>query len=415
MSVIAAERTHTVAAPRFDAAFPPRAPVRVLTFLHSFAPGGVERVAARLHAAWSARGMDPRIVLADARLAPPRPLRNVQQVAAVPHRGALRRFVALARGLPALVRAQRPDILFCAGNTYTALAVVTRLALGPACPPIVAKISNCLVRPDMAPPVRTLYRLWLRIQGRYIDHFVGMAPAMRGEIGRLIGISQSRISVIADPALCTVDLARLAAARDTAVRDRPGRHYLSIGRLAAQKNFPLLLEAFARIAGKHDTLTILGEGAERATLERLAASLKITNAVRLPGHTDPLDRWLAEADMFVLSSDYEGVPAVVIEALAAGLPIVATDCCVSMRDLLGHGTLGEIVPTGDAAALARAMHTIADTTEIVAQRRAAAAQFTIDHAADQYLDLMQALVAARRTSAAAPALAYRAAALLPAE
>jgi glycosyltransferase involved in cell wall biosynthesis len=372
-----------------------RPSLRLLTFLYSFAPGGVERVAARLHAAWTAAGVDARIVLADDRVAPPRPLCNVGTIGAAPRHGGFARFVALARGLPALVAAQRPDILFCAGNTYTSLAVVLRLALGPACPPIVAKISNCLVRPDMTPPLRFFYGIWLRFQGRYIDHFVGLAPAMRDEIAQRIGVPQERISVIADPALCADDLARLASARDDAVRDRPGRHYLSIGRLAPQKNFALLLEAFARIAAPEDTLTILGDGPERPALERLAVSLGITRAVHLPGHVEPLDRWLAEADMFVLSSDYEGVPAVVIEALAAGLRIVATDCCVSMRALLGDGALGRIVPTGDAPALAQAMRTTDRDDGVVAARRAAAAIFTIEHAADAYLVLMRRLASAR--------------------
>ena len=385
-------------------------PLRILTYLYSFAPGGVERVAARLHAAWSMRGFDAQVVLADARVAPPQPLRATRQVGVRPAAGQLAGFVALARGLPAMIGVERPDILFCAGNTYTALAVVLRLLLGRKCPPIVAKISNCLERPDMSPPVRAFYRIWLRIQGRYIDHFVAMAPAMRDEIAQRTGVAVDRISVIPDPALCADDLARLAAARDAASRGRPGRHYLAVGRLAPQKNFALLLEAFARVVTPGDTLTILGEGLERASLERLAASLGIAGAVHMPGHTDPLDRWLAQADVFVLSSTYEGVPAVLIEALAAGLPIVATDCCVSMRDLLGHGAFGAIVPKGDCAALARAMTTIAlDDRPVVTARRAAAAAFTVEHAADAYLDVMHTLAAPRRARVAgridAPALA----------
>lgn len=374
--------------------------VRVLTYLYSFAPGGVERVAARLHAAWCALGVDAQVVLADARVAPPQPLRHARALGSRPAHGHFAGFVALARGLPALIRAERPDALFCAGNTYTAIAVLLRLALGRSCPPIVAKISNCLVRPDMTQPLRGFYRIWLRIQGHYIDHFIAMAPAMRAEIAERTGAPVDHISVIPDPALREDDLVRLATARDAAVRDRAGRHYLAVGRLAPQKNFALLLTAFAQIATPADTLTILGEGMERAALERLARSLGIAGAVRMPGHTDPLDPWLAQADVFVLSSTYEGVPAVVVEALAAGLPIVVTDCCVSMPDLLGHGALGAIVSKGDAAALARAMATIAlDDAASVTARRAAAAAFTVEHAAAAYLDVMGALAATRRTVA----------------
>lgn len=385
-------------------AIPATAPsLRILTYLYNFAPGGVERVAARLHLAWSALGADARIVLADARPAPPLPLPLVHQVARRAARGHAAGFVALARGLPALIAAERPEMLFCAGNTYTALAVVLRILLGRRCPPIVAKISNCLVRRDMPAPMRLCYRLWLRWQGHHIDHFVAMAPAMRDEIAMRIGVPRERISVIPDPALCAADIARLARARDATRRDHRGRAYLAVGRLVSQKNFALLLDAFARIAGPDDTLTILGEGVDRAALERRAVALGVAHAVRLPGHTDPLDAWLARADVFVLSSRYEGVPAVVIEALAAGLPIVATDCCVSMRDLLGHGALGTIVPTDDAAALADAMARIALADPArVADRRAAAAAFTIERAAGAYLDVMRTLVAARSAATVAP-------------
>lgn len=371
--------------------------MRVLTFLYSFAPGGVERVAARLHAAFVAQGVESRIVLADARIAPPIALTAVTQVAPDPRSGTLARLIALARGIPAIIARDRIDMLFCAGNTYTAPAVVLRLLLGRACPPILAKISNDLVRPDMPRLMRIFYRRWLRIQGRYIDHFVGMAPAMREEIATLVGVPDDRISIIEDPALSRADLARHARVRDGTLRDRPGRHYLAIGRLAPQKNFALLLDAFARIAQPDDTLRILGEGPERAALEAQAMRLGITGALALPGHTDPLDVWLGEADAFVLSSDFEGVPAVIIEALGAGLPIVATACCVSMPDLLGHGALGTLVPVGDAAALSAAMDNAIsnESAEIVQARRAAAARFTIEHATGRYVALMERLVAQR--------------------
>ena len=379
-----------------------RPPLRILTFVHSFAPGGVERVAARLHAAWMRAGIDARMVLADASIAPPMPLSGIRQAKGTPIRRGALRFFKFAAALRTQITADRPDILFCAGNTYSALAVVLRLLIGPTCPPIVAKISNDLVRHDMPWLVRIFYRRWLRIQGRWIDHFVGMAPAMRGEIARFVGVPQSRISIIGDPALAEADLARLATLRDATPRSHTGRHYLAVGRLAPQKDFALLLDAFARMAQPNDTLHILGEGPERPALESQAARLGIVATVHMPGHTDPLDPWLAQADAFVLSSRFEGVPAVIVEALAAGLPIVATDCCVSMADLLGHGALGQLVPTGDADALAAAMAAVGEEARAtILARRAAAAAFTIEHAAGAYLDTMRTLAEARAANAAA--------------
>lgn len=367
------------------------APLRVLTFLNSLAPGGVERVALRLHVAWTAAGVESRLVIADETVVPCPTLHNVTILGR--HEGGLARFVALLAALPRAIAQHRPDVLFCAGNTYSAVAVCLKLLLGRRCPPIIAKISNDLVRTDMSPVLRWWYRRWLKLQGRHIDRFVGMAPAMRGEIASLIGVPASRISIIEDPALCAEDLARLAATRDRAIRRHAGRHFLAIGRLVPQKNFAVLLDAFARMAGPADRLTVLGEGAERPALEAKAARLGIADRVVLPGHVEPLDGWLAEADAFVLSSDYEGVPAVVIEALAAGIPIVATDCCISMADLLGQGTLGQIVPVGDSAAFADAMANISNSPAIVAAQRAEAARFTIEHATDRYIAVMTAACA----------------------
>ena len=205
----------------------------------------------------------------------------------------------------------------------------------------------------------------------------------------LTGVPAHRVSIIEDPALSDDDRDRLATARAGACRARTGRHFLAVGRLVPQKNFGLLLDAFAKIVRPGDTLTILGEGGERAALEAQAARLGIGHAVAIPGHVDPLDQWLATADALVLSSDYEGVPAVIIEALAAGLPIVATDCCVSMRDLLGDGRLGRIVPVGDAAALGLAMADAADAACTADLQRAGASRFTIEHATGRYLAVMR--------------------------
>ena len=193
------------------------------------------------------------------------------------------------------------------------------------------KLSNDLYRIDMIAPYRAAYHWWLRVQGRMLDHFVGMAEPMRAEIARLMRVPDERITIIEDPSLEEAQFAALAALPRHA-GPRPPR-YIAVGRLARQKNFPLLLRAFARLNSPAARLTILGEGAERAKLERLAVQLGIADQLSLPGHvSDPMPHYAA-ASVFVLSSDYEGVPAVVIEALAAGLPLVATRCSTSLPGL----------------------------------------------------------------------------------
>lgn len=365
-------------------------PLRILVFLHSFEPGGVEKIALRLAGAWTADGADVRLVIGRAAGAMPgNQLVDVLQTGPI----STARFETLwmITQLPAAVRRHRPDVIFCAGNTYAVVAVALRLWLGDSCPPIVMKVSNDLTRRDLPAPIRWCYRRWLRIQGRFIDHFTGMFAPMRAEIAEAMQVQPERVSIIEDPALTAADLDRLVLQRRPRVWAQPGRKYVAVGRLVAQKNFALLIEAFADIATVHDRLTILGEGPQRRRLKRLARQLGVAGRVSLPGHADPLGGDLANADVFVLSSNYEGVPAVVIEALAAGLPIVATDCCTSMVKLLDHGRLGRLVPVGDRARLGRAIREVLTLTTCPACALAQARRFVLDRAAPRYLGLLTRL------------------------
>ena len=357
--------------------------------LHSFAPGGVERVALRLCGAW-ARDPNLEVQLVMGRdsgaMRGEAPAGVPLHMTPEPFATASWESLWMILTLPGHIRRLRPDVIFAAGNTYAIIAVMMKLRFGRRCPPVVLKISNDLERRDMSAPVRWGYRRWLRIQGRIIDHVTGLAEPMRAEIAQFMKMPADRIHVVDDPALAARDLAALAAigaARQPGAG--PGRHYVGIGRLARQKNWPLLLDAFARMAGRDDRLTILGEGAERPRLEALAASLSIADRLSLPGHgaAAPV---LAAGDVYVMSSDFEGVPAVIIEALAAGLPVVATDCSVSMASLVGN--FGQLVPVGDAAALAAAMAAQAPLSrEARADAAVAMARFTVERAAGAYAAL----------------------------
>lgn len=371
-------------------------PLRVLTFLHSFEPGGVERVALRLHAAWLAQGVDARLALGRTDGAMRREWPEFEATVFNSHgvpTAAWETLWMIAR-LPGAIRRIRPDALFCAGNSYTVVAVAMKLLLGRKCPPIIAKISNDLYRMDLPAPIRPVYRMWLRIQGGMIDQMVGMAPPMRAELQDLMRLPPERVTIIDDPSLDEADIVRLEAAQ-VARTVQPGRRFVAVGRLAAQKNFGLLLDAFARMKRPGDRLTIVGEGGARKALEARIRDLGLGEHVRLTGHINPVEGELLKADALVLSSDYEGVPAVVPEALAAGLPVVSTDCSISMGDLLGHGAFGILVPTGDARALAEAMDRIGDHPFDREKAREQARRFTVQIAASAYLAALRNLVGSK--------------------
>lgn len=374
-------------------------PLRIAVPIHSFEPGGVERTALALCAAWQADGDDVAVVLGreDGAMRAGAPALNyVLEPEPVPTASfeTLWMMVRLWRYL----RRNRADAVFCAGNTYSVVLVAMKLLLGRRCPPVAIKISNDLARRDLPAPARWAYHRWLRIQGRLLDHFVGMAGPMRAEIAEAIGAADSRITIIEDPSLGEDQYAALCAMpRGGAARGAP--QFLAIGRLAGQKNFPLLLEAFARCPVPGARLTILGEGPERARLERLAAKLGIADRLALPGHCADTQPYLRDADALVMASDYEGVPAVILEALAAGLPVAATDCSVSMAGLLGEGRFGRLVPVGDAAALGAAMAQVTAMPFDPLAAREFAGAFRVSHAAPRYRALFQSLAKSAKASA----------------
>lgn len=365
--------------------------MRILIPLHSFEPGGSERVALRLARAWRDRGHAVRIVLG--RHEGPRPALADGLDFDILQRGSVStapfETLWMIAGLPGRLRDFQPDLIFLPGNSYAVVGAVLKLLMGGACPPMVLKISNDLCRPDMPAVGRAAYRLWCRLQGHILDRFVALTPAMKSDVQQALGVAAERIAVIDNPVLSRADADGIAALRQATARPHAGRRFLAIGRLAPQKNFALLLKAFARMAGPDDRLAIIGDGAERARLERLAKQLGIEDRLLMPGHSTAPEVWLAGCDVFALSSDYEGLPAVVLEALAAGLPVVATDSSASMATLLENGRLGRLVAPGDVQALAEAM----DRPLVPDPARSAtmAARFTVERAAPAYLRLFGAL------------------------
>ncbi|TCM20896.1 glycosyltransferase involved in cell wall biosynthesis [Novosphingobium sp. PhB165] len=387
-------------------------PLRIVLPIHSFEPGGVERVALGLARHWQDLGHEVVVVLGRDegldRANAPRTL----DYRIRPNRSPLRFPTARLETLWMIwslfhyLLRNRADVIFCPGNTYTIVCVMMKLLLRGRCPPVVVKVSNDLVRADKTAFRRRWYRCWLKINGLLLERFVGLAEPMFEEIVEGMGVGDHRVSTIHDPALDRARLERLLAI-ERERKQGQGHRFVAVGRLAAQKNLPLLLMAFAEGFRPGDRLTIVGEGCGRAALERQVRQLALQNHVTFAGHVACPDPFLCDADCLILSSNYEGVPAVVIEAIAAGLPVIATDCCSSMKSLLGHGTRGVIVPVGDAPGLAAAIAGCAALPKLCAVERGYAAHFTLERAAAAYLATMREAIAqgreARFAAAADPA------------
>lgn len=370
--------------------------MRILLFLHSFGPGGVERVALRLAGAWANAGQDVTIFMGrrdgpDRSVAP----RNVHYDFAPTHPLA-RPFETLWMiwHLVGAVRRHRPDVIFCAGNTYTIVAALVRLILRSECPPIVCKLSNSLDRRDLPVVARLGYLFWLRQHRRFIDRFVGLSNPMAEEIGRYLLVPPERVAIIPNPVLSEKDLQNLATASRS--NSGEGRRFVAVGRLTRQKNYRMLLRAFARFATGDDRLLIIGDGPQRRRLARLAARLGIAGQVEMPGHLGSVAEALECADVFVSSSNYEGLPGAIVEALAAGLPVVAARSSPCVAHLLGDGQLGQLVPIRDVAALSEALQNAPAREDAqVGEMRSMAAQFTVERSSELYLAVFAEAATAR--------------------
>jgi glycosyltransferase involved in cell wall biosynthesis len=213
-----------------------------------------------------------------------------------------------------------------------------------------------------------LARQLLRTFYPWAASVVAVSRGAADDLARSSGLSRDRVEVVYNPVITP---AVLAAAR--------------------QKDFPTLIRAFAQLRHRRTgRLMILGEGEDRPGLTALAGDLGVADDVALPGFRGNAMACMAGSGLFVLSSAWEGLPTVLIEALAAGTRVVATDCPSGPREILQEGRLGALVPVGDPAALAEAM---LDALERPAGAvpSDALTPFTRDAAVDHYLRLIERL------------------------
>jgi glycosyltransferase involved in cell wall biosynthesis len=181
----------------------------------------------------------------------------------------------------------------------------------------------------------------------------------------------------------------------------PAPFALAVGRLSPEKGFDVLLRAFKAVAQQCASLNlaIAGEGPEAAVLEALAAECGISARVFFLGQVKPIRSLMRQAEMFVLSSRYEGFPNVLLEALAAGIPVIAADCPNGPREILGDGRFGLLVPAEDPLVLATAMVRVATNAELKQRLVHAAPRAIVPYQMDgiigQWEDLLRGRASAR--------------------
>jgi glycosyltransferase involved in cell wall biosynthesis len=290
------------------------------------------------------------------------------------------------------LRRERPGVLV-SSMSHANLVALWAAALAQSRTPVVVTVHNTLSE-STRHRGRFVGAVWARLLRTFYPWAASVVAVSHGaadDLVRTSGVVPDRVRVIYNPVITP---GMLAVARQAPDHPWFGSGQppviLGVGRLTRQKDFATLIRSFAELRRRSHSarLIILGEGEERPALEALADQLGVREDVALPGFRENALSYMAASAVFVLSSAWEGLPTVLIEALAAGTRVVATDCPSGPREILQGGRLGSLVPVGDVAALAGAIE-----GSLNAPRGAIPADaltpFTWNAAVDQYLCLIE--------------------------
>lgn len=328
-----------------------RAP-RVLLFIHSLHGGGAERVAADLSAHWAGMGRDVMVVTqasaeGDVYALHPNVRREVLHTAG--EGGGLRGIwsnVQRVRALRRVVKAFRPDIVLGMMTTASVLSVLA--CTGLSCRVIATEHTH--------PPSQTLSGLWQRLRRLTYPRAARVVALTRGTADWIEQhVPGSRLAVIPNPVHWPLPRAEPIL---TPVSGDGRKRLLAVGRLHADKGFDLLIQAYALLAESHPgwDLVILGEGNERAALEAQVEQAGLASRISMPGRAGNVGDWYQSADLYVLTSRFEGLSNTLLESMASGLAAVSFDCDTGPREIVREGIDGVLVrPNGDVSALSKAM------------------------------------------------------------
>lgn len=323
--------------------------MRIVVVTRNMGAGGAERVIAQLLRAWTDQGADCSLVCMhpgeDFYDVPQEVSRyDVPQLAENYNVDKLKKYAYLRKMLKKL----RPDVVLALPEEIGIYVILAML--GTKIPVVVSERNNPWVMPD-----KRITRLLRRVAYPFAR---GLIFQTRQAASFFPARQQKKGIVLPNP----LDLSRLP---EVYHRQRE-KVVVSAGRLNKQKNFPLLVQAFAKFRESHPDyrLVIYGEGELRCDLENLAEKLLPQGSWSFPGRVEDLPRRISRCEIFALSSDYEGVPNVLIEAMASGTPAVSTDCAPGgAAELIENGKNGLLVPVGHVDALAQALSYLADHPE----------------------------------------------------
>lgn len=326
----------------------------IALFLPSLRGGGAERVMLNLAIGFADRGYRVDLVLTKAEGAF---LSEVPDNIRIVDLNSPRMALSLLPLIRYLIR-EKPDAMLSAMNHVNIIAVWAK-SLARSQVRLVISEHNTL-SDSIANPTNRREKLlpaFMRRSYPKADAIVAVSNGVADDLSEMINVPRDQIEVIYNPVVTQkmLDQSHETINHPWFGNDTPPV-ILAVGRLVPAKDFSTLIRAFSLVRKKHDArLLILGEGDERPKLEALIAELDLDNDVDLPGFTSNPHKYMRNAALFVVSSAWEGLSMVLIEALACDTPVISTDCRSGPREILEGGKFGTLVKVHDVEELGEAI------------------------------------------------------------
>lgn len=329
--------------------------MKIALVISSVGGGGAERVMANLANAWAREGIEITLITLASCTQDVYALDDAVERVGLDLTGhsssliqALIRNAIRVRRLRSALRACRPDVVISFMTTTNLMTILA--CRGLTCPVLVSE----RIFVSRQPP-RGVWRLLYRPLYRSAAGIVAQTSRAAADLEAWL---KRPVTVIPNP-LMSASCHSVGCQKDaqSLLHKGSARWLLAVGRLSAQKGFDLLIDAFSRVAAHQPEwhLVIAGEGPERAKLTAQIAELELGDRIQLQGFCDAPQELMRQADLFVLSSRYEGMPNALLEAMAAGCPCISFDCESGPAELIESGVNGWLVASEDVVALTGAM------------------------------------------------------------
>ena len=358
---------------------------RITIFLGFFGGGGIERITANLAHGFVKSGIE--IDLLHTNQESPHLWRLPSETRIINLKTATT--YKTLPGIVSYLRQESPSAFLSASHFMNEISLLAKIISSSQTRLIVAEhnhlsktTSNATLRDRLAPVFSRLLYPWA-------DGIVAVSDGVAKDLAQTAHLPLDKIQTIYNPVI-TKEI--LAGAKE------PVEHpwltakecpvILGVGKLEAQKDFPNLIRAFAQVRAVQEArLIILGWGPDREKLEALIKEMNLEEYVDLPGYTQNPYAYMANASVFVLSSAWEGLPTVLIEAMALGTPVVSTDCESGPSEILANGKYGHLVPVSDSKALGDAiLQVLSGNSKSVDSSWLE--QFTLETATQKYLNIL---------------------------